>query len=102
MIPHLHPHAGDCEHACCLKIEHLSVHIGGETILDNIDLHMHCGQMVALIGPNGAGKSTLIRAILGQREYEGKITFHEASGKEAKLRIGYVPQSPAFDRGDQS
>ena len=61
MIPHLHPHAGDCEHACCLKIEHLSVHIGGETILDNIDLHMHCGQMVALIGPNGAGKSTLIR-----------------------------------------
>ena len=57
MIPHLHPHAGDCEHACCLKIEHLSVHIGGETILDNIDLHMHCGQMVALIGPNGAGKS---------------------------------------------
>ena len=100
MIPHLHPHAGDCEHACCLKIEHLSVHIGGETILDNIDLHMHCGQMVALIGPNGAGKSTLIRAILGQREYEGKITFHEASGKEAKLRIGYVPQSPNFAKGD--
>ena len=97
MIPHLHPHAGDCEHACCLKIEHLSVHIGGETILDNIDLHMHCGQMVALIGPNGAGKSTLIRAILGQREYEGKITFHEASGKEAKLRIGYVPQKLHLD-----
>lgn len=100
MIPHLHPHAGDCEHACCLKIEHLSVRIGGEAILDDINLHMHCGQMVALIGPNGAGKSTLIRAILGQREYEGKITFHEASGKEAKLRIGYVPQSPAFDPAD--
>ena len=75
MIPHLHPHAGDCEHACCLKIEHLSVRIGGEAILDDINLHMHCGQMVALIGPNGAGKSTLIRAILGQREYEGSITF---------------------------
>ena len=88
MIPHLHPHAGDCEHACCLKIEHLSVRIGGEAILDDINLHMHCGQMVALIGPNGAGKSTLIRAILGQRDYEGKITFHEASGKQTKLRIG--------------
>ena len=45
MIPHLHPHAGDCEHACCLKIEHLSVRIGGEAILDDINLHMHCGQM---------------------------------------------------------
>ena len=100
MIPHLHPHAGDCEHACCLKIEHLSVRIGGEAILDDINLHMHCGQMVALIGPNGAGKSTLIRAILGQRDYEGKITFHEASGKQTKLRIGYVPPRPAFDRGD--
>ncbi len=72
MIPHLHPHAGDCEHACCLKIEHLSVHIGGETILDNIDLHMHCGQMVALIRTGGAGKSTLIRAILGQRDMKGR------------------------------
>ena len=41
MIPHLHPHAGDCEHACCLKIEHLSVRIGGEAILDDINLHMH-------------------------------------------------------------
>ena len=100
MIPHTHPHTGDCSHACCLKIEHLSVHIGGDTILDDINLHMHCGQMVALIGPNGAGKSTLIRAILGQREYEGKITFHAADGAETKLRIGYVPQSPAFARGD--
>ena len=100
MIAHTHPHSGDCEHACCLKIENLSVHIGGDTILDNINLHMHCGQMVALIGPNGAGKSTLIRAILGQREYTGKITFHAADGQQARLRIGYVPQSPAFDRGD--
>ena len=100
MIPHLHPHTGDCEHACCLKIEHLSVRIGGETILDNIDLHMHCGQMVALIGPNGAGKSTLIRAILGQQEYTGRITFHGPDGRERKLRIGYVPQSPNFAKGD--
>ena len=68
MIPHLHPHAGDCEHACCLKIEHLSVHIGGETILDNIDLHMHCGQMVALIGPNGSGKTTTINILNGYLE----------------------------------
>ena len=52
MIPHLHPHAGDCEHACCLKIEHLSVHIGGETILDNIDLHRseeHTSELQSLV-----------------------------------------------------
>ena len=76
MIPHLHPHTGDCEHACCLKIEHLSVHIGGETILDNIDLHMHCGQMVALIGPNGAGKTTAFNCITGvYQPTNGRISF---------------------------
>ena len=97
---HNHLHSDSCENACCLKIEHLSVKIGTDVILDDINLHMHCGQIVALIGPNGAGKSTLIRSILGQREYEGKITFHSADGRQTKLRIGYVPQSPAFDPAD--
>ncbi len=100
MIPYIRKPAGDCEHACCLKIEHLSVRMGQEAILEDVNLHMHCGQMVALIGPNGAGKSTLIRSILGQQEYEGAISFHDEGGKNTRLRIGYVPQSPAFDRGD--
>lgn len=100
MSAHSHRHTGSCENACCLKIEHLSVSIGTERILDDINLHMHCGQLVALIGPNGAGKSTLLRAILGQRDYDGSISFHAAGDKPAKLRIGYVPQSPTFDRAD--
>ena len=89
-----------CQDACCLKIENLSVRFSEDPVLEDINLHMHCGQIVALIGPNGAGKSTLIKAILGQREYEGKIVFTPAGGPEAPLRIGYVPQSPAFDHGD--
>lgn len=100
MSAHTHLHTGSCENACCLKIEHLSVSIGTQRILDDVNLHMHCGQLVALIGPNGAGKSTLLRAILGQRDYDGQITFHAAGGRSSKLRIGYVPQSPAFDRAD--
>ena len=100
MIPFKHDHADGCEHNCCLKIENLSVKAGTELLLQGIDLHMHCGQIAALIGPNGAGKSTLIRAILGQRDYSGTISFHGADGKPARLRIGYVPQSPSFDAGD--
>ena len=100
MIPFKHNHADGCEHNCCLKIEDLSVRAGGDTLLSGIGLHMHCGQIVALIGPNGAGKSTLLRAILGQRDYTGTISFHGSDGKPAKLRIGYVPQSPRFDAGD--
>lgn len=96
----LEPHGGACSHACCLRVEHLSVHIGGEEILHDINLHVHCGQMVALIGPNGAGKSTFLKAILGQRDYQGVIAFSEAGQRSKKPRIGYVPQSPAFDPSD--
>ncbi|MBP3634500.1 MAG: metal ABC transporter ATP-binding protein [Oscillospiraceae bacterium] len=99
-MKHTHCNCGGCHDSCCLKIEDLSVRFGTEPVLEHIDLHMHCGQIVALIGPNGAGKSTLIKAILGQREYEGKIVFTPAGGTAQTLRIGYVPQSPAFDRGD--
>ncbi len=93
-------HGGGCGDACCLRVQNLNVHIGGDKILQNVNLHVHCGEMVALIGPNGAGKSTLLKAILGQREYEGVIAFSAPGERNRKMRIGYVPQSPVFDPGD--
>ena len=93
-------HRGGCHDSCCLKVQNVSVTIGGEKILENVNLHVHCGQMVALIGPNGAGKSTLLRALLGQRDYDGNIIFSAPGTRRAKARIGYVPQSPNFDPGD--
>ncbi len=93
-------HGGSCGHSCCLRVENLSVRIGSDSILKDMNLHVHCGEMVALIGPNGAGKSTFLKAILGQREYEGTIAFSEPGRRSKKPRIGYVPQSPAFDPSD--
>ena len=78
----------------------MSVKIGSDRILQDMNLHVHCGEMVALIGPNGAGKSTFLKAILGQQEYEGIIAFSEPGKRSKKPRIGYVPQSPAFDPSD--
>ena len=94
-------HGGACDDSCCLRIQNLSVVIGNDKILKDVNLHIHCGQMVALIGPNGAGKSTLIKAILGHRDYEGVIAFSAPGMRHRKPpRIGYVPQSPSFDPGD--
>ena len=93
-------HGGGCGHSCCLRVENMSVKIGSDAILKDMNLHIHCGEMVALIGPNGAGKSTFLKAILGQREYEGVIAFSEPGQRSKKPRIGYVPQSPAFDPSD--
>ena len=93
-------HGGACGESCCLRVQDLSVTIGNETILSDVNMHVHCGEMVALIGPNGAGKSTLLKAILGQREYDGVIAFSSPGARARRPRIGDVPQSPAFDPGD--
>ena len=93
-------HGGSCGHSCCLRVENLSVRIGADYFLKDMNLHVHCGELVALIGPNGAGKSTFLKAILGEREYEGVIAFSEPGQRSKKPRIGYVPQSPAFDPSD--
>jgi zinc transport system ATP-binding protein len=74
--------------------------MGSDQILHNVNFHLHCGELVALIGPNGAGKSSLFKTILGQMPYTGTITFQESNGLRKRPRIGYVPQSPTFDRGD--
>ena len=93
-------HGSNCGDACCLRVQDMSVKIGNQTILDNINLHVHCGQMVALIGPNGAGKSTFLKAVLGQLDYNGVIAFSAPGQRSHKPRIGYVPQSPTFEPGD--
>lgn len=93
-------HGGSCGHSCCLRIQDLSVKIGGDAILSGVNLHVHCGELVALIGPNGAGKSTLLKAILGQQEHGGVISFAVPGQRNRKPKIGYVPQSPTFDPGD--
>ena len=78
----------------CIKMHDIGVTIGEQTILENINLHIHCGTLAAIIGKNGAGKSTLIKAILGDIPHSGSIEFKDREdGKIQKLRIGYVPQS---------
>ena len=101
MSVHKHEHTGSgCSGLCCLRVDKLGVQFGGEEVLQNVSFHLHCGEIVALIGPNGAGKSSLFRTILGQIPHTGTIEFQRAGGDKARPLIGYVPQSPSFDRGD--
>ncbi len=78
----------------CLKIRNLSVKRGGTVILENVNLHIHCGGITAVIGRNGAGKSTLLKAILKEIPSEGEVEFSGHDGKKVpSLRIGYVPKA---------
>lgn len=84
---------------CRLQVKDLGVTLEGESILRDISFQLNCREIVALIGPNGAGKSSLFRSILGQMPYTGTIRFELAGGYPSHPKIGYVPQSPSFDRG---
>ena len=90
------------EHHCSLchiGLEDVSVQRGGQTLLHNVSMHIHCGQLTVLIGQNGAGKTTLIRALLGELPHGGSIRHVDDHGRDIPhLRTGYVPQHLHFDK----
>jgi len=75
--------------------DHVSVTRSGLNILDQVNAVVPRGSCTVLIGPNGAGKTTLLLALLGEVNYRGRIVTGGGRG----LRIGYVPQKLALDRG---
>ncbi|MDP3685326.1 MAG: metal ABC transporter ATP-binding protein [bacterium] len=85
-----------------LDVHHLTVKLGGRTIVEDVSLSVEEGETVALIGPNGAGKSVLVKTILrllpkasGEVRIFGKP--HEEYRKVAPL-VSYVPQFISIER----
>lgn len=77
----------------------LSKRFGHRLALQDIDLQVRTGEIVALLGPNGAGKSTLLRVLatltqptFGAIEVTGWRLPQQ--GAEARARIGYVGHQP--------
>lgn len=55
---------------------HLGISFGGLHAVQDFNLSIYSGELVALIGANGAGKSTTLRAISGLlRSASGSITL---------------------------
>ena len=82
-----------------LKTEGLKKVIGKRTIVEDISLELHQGEIFGFLGPNGAGKSTTIKMIVGlSRITEGHIYIaghsvqHEF--KAAMRNIGCIVENP--------
>ena len=61
-------------------------------VLDQINLHVNVGELVALVGPSGCGKSTLLNMVAGLESCtEGSITFDRA---RPAVRLSVVFQQP--------
>ena len=59
-----------------LHIENVTMQFGGVVAVNNLNLDINKGEIVALIGPNGAGKTTAFNCVTGVYEpTNGKIDF---------------------------
>lgn len=79
-----------------LHIENMTMQFGGVVAVNNLNLDVYQGEIVALIGPNGAGKTTTFNGITGVYEpTNGKIDYYGdtivenyPSGKQKKTYLG--------------
>jgi len=60
-----------------LSLENLTMKFGGVTALNEVNLEIREGEILALIGPNGAGKTTVFNVITGvYQATSGSINFN--------------------------
>jgi iron complex transport system ATP-binding protein len=86
--------------AAPLRVEHLSVELGGQGVLRDVSVTAASGEWLGVIGPNGSGKTTLLRAVSGAVAGDGRI---ELFGKpltswaahERAQRVAMVRQQSA-------
>ena len=77
--------------ATILDVQGLTKAIGDLVLFSDVSFSMSERQRTGLIAKNGAGKTTLLNIICGDEDYnDGQIVFRR------DLRVGYLPQHPAF------
>jgi zinc transport system ATP-binding protein len=81
-----------------IELRGVNLRRGDVHVLEDVDLRVERGDFLAVLGPNGSGKTTLLRTILGLIEPQsGQVRVLDGTAREARGRIGYVPQRAAFD-----
>jgi branched-chain amino acid transport system ATP-binding protein len=83
-----------------LEVKNLSLQFGGVSALDDVDVSVQTGDLLAIIGPNGAGKTSLLNSITGYYKpqkgamtFNGQDIFHLSAHRLTSLGIGRTFQN---------
>ena len=83
-----------------IELAGVTKRFGSFVAVDNVDLHVETGELLALLGPSGSGKTSLLRIIAGLDWPDaGVVSFHgeDATDKHAReRRVGFVFQHYAL------
>lgn len=102
ILPSVLRQADLAERTALVQFEH--VYFGYETtpsVLQDINLEIHAGDVMAILGANGAGKTTLVKHAIGLlKPVQGRVLIdgvdtHKMSVAEVAKTLGYVFQSPS-------
>lgn len=86
-----------------LELDNLSLSIGKQSLVSNLNLQLQPGQLHVIIGPNGTGKTSLLRALFGELPLQqGEVRFggHTLSrlhGASWRRQFGYMPQNTQLE-----
>src|ERR1700690_1087487 len=79
-------------------LEHVSVRLGRQSVLQEISLSVNPGEFIVILGPNGAGKTTFFKLLLGLvRPDAGLIRVLGQTPHRGLQAIGYAPQHRTLD-----
>lgn len=82
-----------------VQAEGLTLRFGERLLWRELGFTLGRGEFLAVLGPNGTGKTSLLRILLGLLQpAEGRVEIGGRPPREARARIGYVPQQRVFDR----
>ncbi len=85
-----------------IELRNISKKFGDFVAVDNINLHIETGELVALLGLSGSGKTTLLRIIAGLETPDtGEVLFHGEDASDVSVRerkVGFVFQHYALFR----
>ncbi len=84
-----------------IQLKNVTKKIGSNTIIDQLSLDIHKGEVVGLLGPNGAGKTTTIRMMVGlMKMTSGDILIDGLSVSEKRSataqKLGAIVENPDF------